>query len=1079
MPNVTSTNPQGIVFGQPQFPLAKTTDEINPDSRLPNEDLPKGFKFDVPYPRNDCLLKSLARFINKSPQEIWHFLCRTFPGEDLAKTDKDDRGLSSFHAHVICLYYKLCIQITYPAGAPARAPRIIGTCQKPDGTISWYPAHGDNPAHWNFASHSALEIYDTKQVSSKFVELWGGSSRLLSLQFDDLPFTPWTPDPKRARTFFKAWCEGEVGNAFNRVMRDLQMHPDTILNLLKSDSIVGTPIDMLFVHGAPGCGKSWPIQQRARQWASNKENLKHLPGSYFAFFRVALLEDWKSKLNLPTSSTYCLKTFELLLGLEIEFLIVDELSQCPPGWLDFVCLFNSNLTRIIALGDVCQSPFSTGSREPTPLDLLPTAIQTVLPNSTPYINFTRRLPQLLAQRLSLCTRSTEVGSITWSHHLHQDKSWQTLVPTMNDASSYTQMMGQEVYTYSSPQGKEWDRVQIVLTNASFFACGAEMLWTAVTRTKRDLHFAFAAPIDANSISGHPILGPILGYNAPLDRYYLFPALRKLQMLHDTKPVHVYGSKLRTVGEALSNWSFQRLEELPPAFRALMPLISEPDQLEPVLNESFPIEPPQRTHLPPASHPQFWPESQPPKGRELREQYWHEVMGAQFDDVKAGREARDHLENIFPHQSAGKDPTLLPNAVKKRLRFSNPEKNQTRFNSMSSLGPAIFASFAKQFNLPESHEFDPELFTKCISDTVERKLDKPITTVWNNIDRSDPDWARNVMSCFVKSQHKAKAETLAFAARWNDSDPIVPLAEDAKAGQTLVTSPDINVFELGPIARYMREVLKKTLPSTVYLHGGKTIAQMNEWSKENATGDEAFTCDFTAYDQSCTEETLSFELAFMSYCGIPIDLIEIYKWIKLNMRTQFGFTAVMRFTGEFGTYDFNTFWNMAYMTLRYRFNPNMACCFSGDDSLFFGRLNEHWSWHRISHNFTLVGKIAYSKIPEFCGWLLYPCGAIRHPILLALKIAYRQARGDLDKCLDNYFLEAQFAYEIGDPLFTYLPPLALEAQRWVMDFCFRHSSLVPHLSRIGDFSRWSHVPIYLLPSRTLKLFLAKFQSSPNI
>jgi len=364
-----------------------------------------------------------------------------------------------------------------------------------------------------------------------------------------------------------------------------------------------------------------------------------------------------------------------------------------------------------------------------------------------------------------------------------------------------------------------------------------------------------------------------------------------------------------------------------------------------------------------------------------------------------------------------------------------------------------------------------LFARCVSETVARKLDKPIATIWNNIDRSDPDWALNYMDCFVKSQHKAKAETLAWSVRWHDySEPRIPQASIAKAGQTLVTSPDFNVFELGPVARYMREVLKATLPDNDYLHGGKTIAQMSDWSKTHATGKSTFTCDFTAYDQSCTEETLSFELAFMEYCGIPISLVELYRWIKLSMRTQFGFSAIMRFTGEFGTYDFNTFWNMAYMETRYHIPRTLACAFSGDDSLFFGPLTDHPSWQRLSHHFSLVGKTFYSDIPEFCGWLMYPCGVVRHPILLALKIVYRQARGDLERVLDNYFLEAQFAYDCGDALYQYLPPLAQEAQQWTIDFCFRHSTLVPHLKTI-NIAAYSHIPLKLLPSRLLKQFFS--------
>jgi hypothetical protein len=583
-----------------------------------------------------------------------------------------------------------------------------------------------------------------------------------------------------------------------------------------------------------------------------------------------------------------------------------------------------------------------------------------------------------------------------------------------------------------------------------------------------LNFAFAVPVDQRVLQAHPFFSAVLGLGISFERFSHFPNLSKLQILNRTNPDHVFACRERTVGETLSDWTFQRLELLPPTFRALMPLIKEPSCLEPILAESSPFESPVRTHLPPTTDPSFWPEAQPPSGRESREMFWKNIMGAQFNDVKTGRLARDSLETIFPHQSAGKDPTLLPLAVEKRLRFSTPEKNAQRLARASHLGPAIFERFATQFKLPTEHTFDPELFCRCIAETEARKLEKPLETIWNNIDRSDPDWQLNYMECFVKSQHKAKAETLAYAARWNDSDDIIEAAPLAKAGQTLVTSPDKNIFDLGPVARYLRAIVKQTLPENVYLHGGKTIAEMNSWSKKFATGEQTFSCDFSAYDQSCTEETLSFELAMMSYAGIPSELIDHYQWIKLNMRTQFGASAVMRFTGEFGTYDFNTFWNMAYMTLRYAPDPSLPCCYSGDDSLFFGSLSDHPLWYRLAKYFSLIGKTAYCYIPEFCGWLMYPCGVVRHPIILALKIRYRESRGDLDKILDNYFLEAHFAHQHGDELFKYLPPLALEAQRWVMDFCFKHSSLVPHLRFAVDPSRWSHIPLSLVPAFISKL-----------
>jgi hypothetical protein len=155
-----------------------------------------------------------------------------------------------------------------------------------------------------------------------------------------------------------------------------------------------------------------------------------------------------------------------------------------------------------------------------------------------------------------------------------------------------------------------------------------------------------------------------------------------------------------------------------------------------------------------------------------------------------------------------------------------------------------------------------------------------------------------------------------------------------------------------------------------------------------------------------------------------------------------------------------------MAERYILKNDTPRCFSGDDSLFYAVLQERPSWKLIANYFTLEGKTAVTRVPEFCGWYLYPCGAVRNPVLLALKIKFREARGELDRTLDSYFLESQIAHRAGDALFDHLPPLALEAQRWVTDFCFARPHLIPHLSSKEDIRRHAHLPITHIPAATL-------------
>jgi len=362
---------------------------------------------------------------------------------------------------------------------------------------------------------------------------------------------------------------------------------------------------------------------------------------------------------------------------------------------------------------------------------------------------------------------------------------------------------------------------------------------------------------------------------------------------------------------------------------------------------------------------------------------------------------------------------------------------------------------------------------CIIQTVATKLDKPIATIWNNIDRSSPEWPRHYMEAFVKSQHKAKAETAARSFRLHEEDDAHVQKPNAKPGQPLVTSPDINVFEFGPWTRYMRAHLYRLMRENVYIHGGRTLHDLDRFSRQFSNSGAASTCDFTQYDMSCKAETLSFEMCLFSYFELDVqfpDLTELYLFIKTHMYTQFGPSAIMRFTGEFGTYDFNTWYNIAYMAFRYELDvraPTGGAAFSGDDSIMFYKIVERSDWVRWQRHFALVGKLYIGPSKDFCGWWLLPCGAVRNPILLALKILYRKARNDLDSCLDSYFLEAIFAYNIGDELYEHVPSLALEAQSWVINFCFEHSSIVPHLSLIQekrfhyDLSDLSSLPFHIL------------------
>jgi len=1044
--------------------VVNTSELTSQASVLEHWDLPPGPYGPVPYPRHDCLLRALSKVIGVSTGDLWTELCTLVPHAELSVTDVEERGLSSKMGHMLCLLHEKSVQLAYPAGAPDKAPPRIGVYGGADATIVWHPQFGDRNSHWEWHQSGPAHQYNQDAPPAGFAELWGGAP--VESMYATLPFKPWTNSPKRARVFFNAWSSREIGVLFQETMRKHKRDVDAIHFELKNTP--ASTIELLLVHGAPGCGKSWPIISKFIAWARNPMNnvSRELLGTYIAFFRNALLADWKQKLALPSTSTYCLKTWEKLLPYEIEFLIIDELSQCPPGFLDFVVTQNPRLQRIITLGDVCQGQWNSGKADPLEIDSLPTAITTVLPCSTPYINYTRRLPILLSARMGITTLSEVQGTITCSHRLRNPKKWTTLIPSTHDVTRWKELtQSANVFTFTSPQGREWDHIQVVVTPAALLGCADEAWWTALTRTKADLHFVMVVGVEQQMLRSRRILGAALGLNQPFDRFRAFPAMAACPQFFHQRPAEVFGCGLRTVGEEVSTWNNSRLDDLPPALRALVPTLTIPDQLVDRLLSADPLEPVAATHLPAPIHPLNWSEIDPPAPREERELFWDGEMGGQYPDTRGTKTAVHDLGSAFPIQSASHDATLFPTAVAKRIRFRSAAENTYRFAHSAVLAPVVFERFREHYGLPEDPPpFEPEIFAECIVENTMRKLEKPLAQLIANARRADADWAVEYIHLFVKSQLKAKAETLGHKLRADDDDPLLPQAVRAKAGQTLATCADENILTFGPMARYLVRAVTKHLPAEVYLHGGKTIEQLDSWAKTHARAGDSFTCDFTAYDQSCTEETLGFEVCLAEYFGIPPDLIGLMVWVKLNARTQLGPIAVQRLTGEAFTYAFNTFWNMAYMAMRYEVPPGCPRCFSGDDSLFYDVIAERKSWPMIESFFTLEGKTLVTPVPEFCGWYLYPVGAIRNPALLALKIAFRQTRGELAAVLDSYYLEALFAHRKGDLLVDTLPPLAQEAQRWVMDFCYQHASIVHHLTHAGVRNKQHHhIPLHLLPS----------------
>jgi hypothetical protein len=1068
------------------------------DSTLPNIKMDDHFEHDLPYPPNDCLLRTLSRLMNVTAEALWFTLCRHAPASSLEQAYLG-KGLNTLHAHILGLAFQTAIYVHYPLGN-SEYPQLVGWNPKSAGlaqsVLMVHKINHFSPGELGDSVLPTLDLsYDSTLDSSTIIKhAWGASPEDRSHHsfdwpsaFSSLPdfqWQTWTPDKLRAKAFWNAYKSQEIGIALKGF---LEICRETVGEITRGlEMSTPYPIKVAVVEGLPGSGKSRPIIDIV------KKNARHIyPCDFmFGFPRVFLRTDTVAKfptLSKPQKDSF--RTWEHALATDSNFAIFDEFTLFPPGFYDFYVLFKTNCSHLILLGDRLQgewAPESEHARAQSSLLLTISNLRLFCPLSPSYRYYSYRIPHRIASCFNIQSQSSFSGDVRFSFHMPHPASFKIPVLCGSDTikGAYVRE-GYAAYTYTEVQGAEWSEVVVKVSAPTLFACSLESIFTAITRATNILHIQVDQhPGFIGELTKHPIFGPLLGLAPPayvfnmFSHKFSFPFTMPRFRLHPTH-VHAWGANPVTrPAEAICAWTNSRLDQLPASFRANAPIVYEYFAQEPIENKSITNDEHLRCHLPSSCSPHNFLELEPVLPREDRELNYQGEMSSQF--IEYSRQGGFPIEaNFFPKQSAAHDPTLFKSAIKTRFDYATPEENKSEYHRQSWLGPLLFERWRRYLGLPEeTFEFDLELFVWAIIQTTAVKLDKPIATIWNNIDRSSPEWPRNYMHAFVKSQSKAKAETGARTFRLSEEDDASVNKPFAKPGQPLVTSPDVNVFDFGPWTRYMRALLYRAMRPNIYIHGGRTINDLDKFSKAFSNSGPASTCDFTQYDMSCKAETLSFELCVFSYFELDLqfpDLVDLYFSIKTTMFTQLGTSAIMRFTGEFGTYDFNTWYNIAYMAFRYELDdtaPLLGAAFSGDDSIMFFKIVERSDWSKYSRHFALVGKLYIGASKDFCGWWLLPCGAVRNPILLALKILYHKARGSLDRCLDSYFLEALFAYNIGDSLYDHLPPLALEAQSWIINFCFQHSSIVPHLSLISGQSSYDLTALSTLPYSILKQLMPR-------
>jgi hypothetical protein len=451
-----------------------------------------------------------------------------------------------------------------------------------------------------------------------------------------------------------------------------------------------------------------------------------------------------------------------------------------------------------------------------------------------------------------------------------------------------------------------------------------------------------------------------------------------------------------------------------------------------------------------------------------------VYSDQFPDVR--RTAREQtqipaLQAVFNTFSAT-DPSLISSAIAKRFRFMSKVDNFLELEDASQLlGPLMWASLQDALDLPDvPSAFEPEIWDECVRDFEQNRLGKNVNVLTANWRRSDPDRTPYFVDVAPKQEIKAKRE--------NINGPF-------KAGQTLTVYGDPDFFHFAPLVRYLwLHVLKFKDPS-LYIHLRQSTEQLDEWCRRYVVEGESSTNDFTGFDGSNRGPSVYMECELMINAGVPSAMIEDYRRMRTNTVSRFGVLGIMRASGDFATFDFNTYNNIAVTHLRYNIPRRTPTAAAGDDIYIGGVFPETELWPIIAPFMPFVFKPEVSTHPAFVSWRLTPHGCFKDPLLVYLRNSLSTQRGTGENTIVSYFAEHSYLARQYEIFQEYLTDHEREAHslnvrifhkaRASIPF-YRSLLLSPHeASALLDVRAKNTRPLTRVEKRNLKELTAKQQA----
>lgn len=610
-----------------------------------------------------------------------------------------------------------------------------------------------------------------------------------------------------------------------------------------------------------------------------------------------------------------------------------------------------------------------------------------------------------------------------------------IVASQEDKRKYSFNFDQ-ISTIGESQGRTFDEALLILTR-SIYKSDKETILTALTRARRQIWIWIPKDMESNLKGpgeGVLLLNSVLSKNNQGVLEIVSSMKSGLRLFNFEERV---GSdfELKTEGDLFLRSGLSFLSKKDVAF----------EEISVNSSDSCPREPKMKVHISLAPQNYSMLESSSlMRSREYRELKDGSVWSEQFNDTfKMGGFNSDCFNQsmapsaVFPrHQSS--DSVTFWAAVKKRLVFKDSYSNLRNFEKAEPIGRTMLNVFLEHIKL--NPDWDGNLYEEARMEFEEKKISKSSALISNHSIRSDSDWPKENFFLFMKNQSCKKLEKM-FC--------------DGKAGQTLACFAHSVLLRFGPLNRYIEKKVSSSLPKRFYIHQKKNFEDLEKWVIEESFDQECTESDYEAFDASQDHFALAFEVELMKFLQVPSDLIEDYKWLKCHTHCRLGNMAIMRFTGEFCTFMFNTLVNMVFTFLAYDICDS-SICFAGDDMCANRRLRRQSKYSSILENFSLKAKVDFTYTPSFCGWRLFKHGIVKSPTLVAARVEMAKQKtvggvkgfssNDIALVCDSYFLEVMFTYRKGDLIFGLLSEREMYHFYNVMRFFVKYKRYLSPASR---------------------------------